>query len=152
MELRAKQPHEDRELIPRILLRAMGLLVLSALAITTYASVTDRPLAAMPPDVAIVEERNLVIYGDMSGAARVFTTEGSLVAELTPENGGFVSGVWRAMARVRTNAGVDVHAPVRLVRFEDGRLGLRDDFTGWRAELMGFGATNAAAFARLMDQ
>jgi putative photosynthetic complex assembly protein len=41
---------------------------------------------------------------------------------------------------------------VRLIRFEDGRIALKDDLTGWRAELIGFGADNTAAFARLLEQ
>ena len=33
----------------------------------------------------------------------------------------------------------------------DGRLGLRDELTGWRVELMGFGDTNRDAFLALLN-
>jgi hypothetical protein len=33
---------------------------------------------------------------------------------------------------------------------ENGRLSIHDPSTGWRADLMGFGADNAAAFAKLL--
>lgn len=106
----------------------------------------------MPPQSEIVQQRALVIYGDMAGAARVFDTEGTLITDLDPTQGGFISGVWRALARVRTTYDVDIHAPLQLLRFADGRLALRDDLTGWRAELQGFGRDNRAAFARLLEE
>lgn len=151
-QLRAARADEDRELVPRVLLRAVGLLVASALAIATFARVTGMEPAAMPPQSEIVQQRALVIYGDMAGAARVFDTEGTLITDLDPTQGGFISGVWRALARVRTTYDVDIHAPLQLLRFADGRLALRDDLTGWRAELQGFGRDNRAAFARLLEE
>ena len=67
------------------------------------------------------------------------------------DEGGFIAGVTRAMARERIKYDVAADAPVRIVRFADGRLGLRDDFSGWRVELLGFGADNTAAFDRLLN-
>ena len=151
-DIRAARAIEDREMVPRVLLRAVGLLVATTLAITVYARVTGMEPAAMPPESPVAQERGLVIYGDMSGAARVFDLDGTQVAALDPTQGGFISGVWRALARVRDTHGVDAHAPIRIVRFEDGRLALIDDFTGWRAELQGFGRDNRAAFARLLEE
>ncbi|MCX7643932.1 MAG: photosynthetic complex assembly protein PuhC [Rhodobacteraceae bacterium] len=150
-------PHDrlrqrDREMIPKVLLRAMFALVLSSLAIVTYARLTDRPLEAAPPaDVAVAKERLILLYGDMSGSARVLDPNGSLIADLPPSEGGFISGVWRVLQRVRTQHRVALDAPVRLVLWQDGRLSILDDTTGWRAELTGFGADNLAAFARLLN-
>jgi putative photosynthetic complex assembly protein len=64
---------------------------------------------------------------------------------------GFISGVHRALTRERMLAKVEGNPPVRIVRFADGRLGLRDPATGWRVELIGFGDTNREAFAALLD-
>lgn len=150
-------PHErlrqrDREMIPKTLLRAMLALVVASLLIVTYARVTDRPLEATPPTgVAVAEERLILLHGDMSGAARVLDLNGAVIADLDPSKGGFISGVWRVLQRVRAQHQVALDAPVRLVRWEDGRLSILDDTTGWRAELTGFGADNLAAFARLLD-
>lgn len=144
-------PSEDRERIPRILLRAMLALVLASLGLVTLARVTGTPPAAMPPDLPVVKERTLHIYGSMSGEAQVLDAHGSMIADLAPSKGGFIAGVWRAMARERQKQKVPLDAPVRLVQFTDGRLGLRDDLTGWRVELIGFGADNTAAFARLLS-
>jgi putative photosynthetic complex assembly protein len=60
-------------------------------------------------------------------------------------------GVHRALVRERMLAKVEGNPPVRLVLFADGRLGLRDPFTGWRVELHGFGDTNHDAFLALLD-
>jgi putative photosynthetic complex assembly protein len=143
----------DREMIPRVLVRAMFGLMAISLAVVAFARWTDQPLSALPPqDVAVQTERSVQIFAKMDGSARIVDVDGTLVADLAPNEGGFVAGVSRALARVRDNAGVTATAPVRIIRFEDGRLALRDDLTGWRAELFGFGHDNAAAFARLLEE
>ncbi|MEL6977519.1 MAG: photosynthetic complex assembly protein PuhC [Pseudomonadota bacterium] len=150
---RAMAPRRDaprREAVPRALLLAMAALVAASLAITSYAKLTDAPLAATPEEGPIVVERIMRIYAGADGAARVLDANGALVADLAPEQGGFISGVARALARVRATHGIPADAPVRLIRYESGRLALKDDATGWRAELIGFGRDNFAAFARLL--
>lgn len=146
------QKTEDRELVPRILLRAVALFVLLVLALVTVARVTGMEPSAMPPDGPIAQQRTLHIFGDISGSARVLDANGTVVADLGPHQGGFISGVARSLTLKRRQAGIDPAAPVRLIRYEDGRLSLRDDLTGWRAELIGFGKDNAAAFAQLLTK
>ncbi|MEM7644935.1 MAG: photosynthetic complex assembly protein PuhC [Pseudomonadota bacterium] len=145
----------DREMIPTLLLRAMGVMVLCALFIVTYARLTDRPLEAMPAmegEVAIVKERTVFLDADgMTGAARVLDQNGSVIANLDPSQGGFVAGVQRVLKFEREKRGFGMEIPVRLILFENGQLSLRDDLTGWRAELIGFGAKNADTFAKLLD-
>ncbi len=142
----------DREMIPRTLLRAMAGLVLLVLAIVTWARLTERPLTAMPDMRAeVLRDRMIVIHGSMSGAARVTDMSGAVLADLGETEGGFVAGMWRVLVRERNKHGVSPGAPVRLMAFDGGRLALADPFTGWRAELTGFGRDNAAVFARLLD-
>ncbi len=142
----------DREMIPRMLLRAMFAMVVIVLLIVTWARLTDRPLTAMPPsDIPLLRDKPIVLVGSMSGAAQVYDIDGALIADLDETQGGFIAGVWRVLVRERNKHGVATDAPIRLVMFADGRMGLRDDLTGWRTELQGFGADNAAAFARLLD-
>ena len=144
---------EDREKIPRALLRAILCLCLIVLGIVSLARIMGMEPAAMPPkNVPVIAERTLIIFGDKSGNALVLDQFGTQIADLTPDQGGFISGVWRSMARIRNQSGIDPNAPVRLVKFADGRLGLRDDLTGWRVELIGFGRDNTAAFAKLLEQ
>ena len=146
-------PDQEREIISRRLLRAMGLLVAGSLALVTYARLTDRPLEALPVDGPVVHERVLNIVSDsLSGAAQIYDENGRLIVDLGPTEGGFVAGVWRAVVFERHKLGVDAGAPVRLMQFSDGRLALRDDLGGGRFELIGFGRDNAATFARLLQE
>lgn len=144
---------QDRERVPRILLRAIALLLITVLSLVTLARVTGMEPSAMPPaNVPIVKERMVRIYADMNGNARVLDEDGNQIADLDPTKGGFIAGVWRSMALKRKPYGIDPGAPVRIVKFADGRLGLRDDLTGWRVELIGFGKDNTRAFAKLLEQ
>jgi putative photosynthetic complex assembly protein len=142
----------DRELVPRALLRAMAALALSVLVLVTYARVTDRPLIATAPTGDIVISRDVLLSGDLAGSATVTTPEGAPIADLTPEEGGFISGVWRVVLRERTKHRVPLDGPVTLIGHESGRVSIYDPATGWSADLMGFGADNARAFARLLVQ
>lgn len=138
------------DMIPRVMIWAVGALMLSVLAIATFARVTDRPLEATPPPGTVERTRDVVLSGDMSGAAQVRAPDGTLIADLSAEDGGFVSGVWRVIERERTKHGADMGAPVTLNWMSTGRLSITDPETGWSADLMGFGADNARAFARLL--
>jgi putative photosynthetic complex assembly protein len=145
----------DREMIPTILIRAMFVLCVSVLLIVSYARLTDRPLEAMPPsleEAPIVMERTIRIFGNMDGSARVLDAGGNVIANLSSQEGGFVAGISRVLERERGAVGLDASEPIRLVRFSDGRIGLRDDYTDFRAELFGFGADNEAVFARLLEE
>ena len=152
MRMVLASPEQRREIVSRRLLRAMGLLVAFSLALATFARLTDRPLEAEPVDGRITRERMIRIFADMGGAARVLDDSGTLIADLPSSEGGFIAGVWRAVVFERRKAGVDPDSPVRLMRFSDGRLALRDETSGTRIELLGFGADNVAAFARLLDE
>lgn len=145
----------DREMVPRVLVRAVAILCVSVLLIVAYARLTDRPLAAMPPPVAevpVAEERLIRIFGELDGSARVMTPDGTVIVTLGPDQGGFVAGIHRVLERERGAMGLPAEAPIRLVRFSDGRIGLRDPLTDFRAELQGFGADNTRVFARILEE
>lgn len=147
----AELVQRDKEMIPTVLLRAMLALVLAILAIAAFASFTGRELEAMPPNLPIVQEREIIIDADMSGSVIVRAPDGSVIADLPPEQGGFIAGVGRVLVRERGKLGITELRPVRLIKYENGRIALRDDHTAWRAELQGFGQTNEAAFHRLLN-
>ena len=140
----------DKELVPRMLVRAMFGMVAIVLALVTVAKLTDYPVAAVPPKGDISASRDIVLSGDMAGNARVTAPDGTVIANLSPEEGGFISGVYRVLVRERTKHRVAVEGPVTLIRYESGRISIQDPSTGWSADLMGFGADNARAFARLL--
>jgi putative photosynthetic complex assembly protein len=143
---------QDKDLIPRRMVMAMFGLVMAVLALVTYARLTDRPVISTPPEGNVVHERSFFLDGDMSGAVTVTAPDGTLIADLTPEKGGFISGVWRVIERERTKHRAAMGGPVTVMRHDTGRISIHDPTTGWSADLMGFGADNAKAFARLLAQ
>lgn len=150
-----KLVERDKEMIPTVLIRAMFILCLCVLIIVSYARLTDRPLSAMPPseaEVPIVTERTVRIFAELDGSARVIALDGTVVADFAADEGGFVAGIYRVLERERGAVGLEASDPIRVVRYADGRISLRDALTDFRAELVGFGATNEAAFARILEE
>ncbi len=141
---------DSNTMVPRVMVRAMFGLVLLVLAITSWAVFTGRPVASTPPAAPIRHEALFHLASDMTGAVTVLDATGSLVADLGPKEGGFVSGVHRVVLFERRKAGATLSAPVLVQAFENGRMAITDPETGWSADLMGFGADNAAAFAKLL--
>ena len=112
----------DKEMIPTRLLLAMLALVLLVLSLVTVASITDRPLEALPPDRPIAAEREIRIYAEMTGNVLVTTVTGETIADLGPEQGGFIAGVGRVLTRERAKIGSLGSEPVRLILFENGTM------------------------------
>lgn len=144
--------NRDREMIPPVLLKAMAILALSSLAITTYAVVTDRPLVGQPLASEELRSRQIILDGDKYGGVVVKAGDGAVMADLGPDQAGFISVIWRGMNRTRMQHGVAETLPLRLVEFENGRLAIFDDETGWSVELASFGDDNRASFAALFDK
>ena len=144
--------NRDREMIPPVLLKAMAILALSSLAITSYAVLTDRPTVGTPPPAEELRSRQIVLDGDRYGGVVVYDGAGTMMADLGPDEAGFISVIWRGMNRTRMKHGVAETLPLRLVEYANGRLALYDDETDWSVELGYFGDDNRASFAALMDQ
>jgi len=144
------QTDQASELIPKAALRALGGLVVAVLGIVCIAVWSGRAPSAQPTDAPISAQIRIFLSADMSGSVRVLDTNGSVIADLAPEQGGFISGVGRVLDRERGKRGVDLNGPVDVIWRENGRLSVSDPSTGWSADLMGFGADNARAFAKLV--
>lgn len=140
----------EHDLVPRTMVRLMASLVAFCLILVAAHVWTGQPRQYTPPESPVIAERSLIITGDMAGAATVWDVDGTLIADLSPEEGGFISGVRRVLDRERTKSRVALDLPVVLTAHENGRMMLTDPETGWYADLMGFGQDNAAAFAKLL--
>lgn len=140
---------QDRELIPRVLLRALLGLVLVALTLVTFAVVTDRPKVGVPHDAPVIDTRSFLLDGDGVRWVRLSDPSGEVL--LDTENGGFVAVVQNGLKRVRTLRGLPVQAEVQLTMFENGRMQMLDVETGWSVEIGSFGPQNRAVFERLFD-
>lgn len=144
--------HRDKEMIPTVLLRAMFMLALTSLLLVSYAVFTDRPLVGQPAEAPILQEYSVVMTGDRRGAVKITAPDGTVVADMSETEAGFVSVVMRALDRVRMQNGVAASEPVRIVTRENGRITLYDAPSNWSLELGHFGDLGKSRFAELLQQ
>lgn len=145
----SRPQNREREMIPRTLLLGMLALALASLLLVTFSVVTGRPHVGVPPSGMIVAERAFILEGQSAQAVIVRDTDGKVLLDLP--HGGFITVIQSAMARAREVAKVDGNPPMRVVKYDNGRLVAEDPATGWSAELYAFGNDNKAAFERLLD-
>ena len=147
----AQNTTSERDMIPRGLLIGMLALVATAVALVSFASLTNRPLEGVPAvSTQVLRERMLILEGHSAQAVTVKTPDGKVLVDLP--HGGFVTVVQSGMATERIKHRITENTPVRLVEYANHRLVLEDPATGWSAELYAFGSENKAAFLRLFDQ
>ena len=72
MKALAERRSPEREMIPRTLLWAMLALALSALVITSFAVLTDRPRVGQPAPGRVVAERLVILEGRSARAVTVY--------------------------------------------------------------------------------
>lgn len=65
---------------------------------------------------------------------------------------GFVRGAMRGLARERRKHGVGRDVPFQLVLRQDGRLQIADPVTSASIDLVAFGPSNVAPFARILEK
>jgi putative photosynthetic complex assembly protein len=150
MKALADRPSTEREMIPRALLWGMLALALSALAITSFAVLTDRPATGSPAPGNVTAEREIILEGRSAQAVTVYAADGTLLADL--DHGGFITVIQNAIQRARTVARVEGNPPIRIVKYDNGRLVAEDPASGASIELYAFGGDNKAAVERLLDQ
>jgi len=122
----------------------LGTLIAVAAVRLSGASITE-------PDEAAVAVRELRFEDRPDGSVVVIdATSKSVIQTVTGENG-FFRGALRGLARERRRNGLGSEQPFQLIGRADGRLTLFDPATGQRIDLESFGPTNAAVFARFMN-
>ena len=100
-----------------------------------------------------VAKRSLFFSDTRDGAVLVEDgTTREQIARIEPGTGGFIRSTMRSLVHVRMRKGIGPDTPFELTRWDDGGLTLSDPTTGETRELMGFGATNRAAFAVLLER
>jgi putative photosynthetic complex assembly protein len=140
--------HPQDQMITPPVLRLMGAIVLTSLALVTFAVVMDVPHGGTPKESPIVAERSLIIRTGGAQAVTLYDADGTLLEHL--DHGGFVTVIGSGIDRNRTVHKVAKDSPVTLVRRENGRFSVIDPETGWSVELTIFGSDNEAAFAKLL--
>ena len=140
---------DENDMIPVGLVRAMGALALASLALVSFSVFTDRAVVGVPEVAPVVEEWRISLVAGDDQAASVFDEDGALIVDL--DHGGFVTVVQNGLATMRRRHGIDPDLPLRIVRFENGRLAAIDPLTSFDVELTGFGPDNLAAFEALLE-
>jgi putative photosynthetic complex assembly protein len=151
--------HSHENTVPAPALASAAALVVFALAMTATVQLGWLDRSAVPAveraqaEIAPVAQRSLHFADMPDGSVEIAdAASGAHVATIAAggEQGGFIRGVLRGLARERRMNGLGARQPFTLTRWEDGSLTLRDEGTGRMVELGGFGADNRAAFAALL--
>ncbi len=144
------QTKQDRR-FPRGALYGAGALVALSLLATGFARVSGIG-TTHAPDAMAVQSRELQFEDRADGAVTVYEAGTDRIVDvLAPGTNGFVRGVLRGLTRERRREDVGEAPPFLLTRWSDGRLSIEDVGTHERIELVSFGQTNFAAFARLLQ-
>ena len=143
--------HHDPHEFPRLPLYGAGALVLvSLVSVAALVWFGEPPSQGAAPEVVAARE---MTFEDLDhGAIAVRdASDGQVFEVIEPEHGGFLRATVRGLARARRAAGAGPDIPFRLERRANGQLVLIDPFNSREVDLWAFGATNAEAFARLLD-
>lgn len=151
--------HSHENTVPTPALIAAGMLILFALLMTATVRMGWLEREAVPSierakaQVAPAAQRTLAFADAADGS--VIVTDGAsgrqvALIEAGSEQGGFVRGVLRGMARERRMHGIGAEAPFTLTLWEDGSLSLLDETTGRSVELGAFGPDNRVDFENLL--
>lgn len=141
----------DREMVPKVLVQAMFGLMLATTALVTYAQITDHPQLGVVAQTPVAVSRDIVLTGDRSGVYVVRDLDGTELAISSANKAGFIGVIGRVFDRERFMHSVTSDAPITVLRRENGNIAVVDETTGLSVELIGYGADNVAAFARLLD-
>lgn len=152
--------HSHENTVPRPALIAAGALVGFSLLMTAAVQIGWLERSAVPSveraeaAVAPLEQRSLLFADGADGS--VVITEASSgtqvgIIEAGSEQGGFIRGVLRGLARERRMHDVGSQPPFTLTLWQDGSMSLVDEATGRSVELGAFGPDNRAAFAVLLE-
>ncbi|MFW2350883.1 photosynthetic complex assembly protein PuhC [Qipengyuania sp.] len=153
--------HSHEETVPTPALVAAGALVVFALAMTATVKLGWVDRSAVPAverataNVAPVTSRSLRFADRPDGSVLITdATSGVPVSTVVAggDQGGFIRGVLRGLARERHMSGIGEGPPFTLTLWRDGSLSLRDEGTGRLVDLGGFGADNRDAFLVLLPE
>jgi len=151
-DLQQQMRHRDKEMVPRILVQAMFALMFASVGLVAFAQWTDRPQVGVIVEAPIVQERAILLTGDRTGnyiATDAMT--GDVLAVSSENKSGFIGVIGRVMDRERMLKNVSSTEPFNVVLRENGNIAIIDDSTDNVIELIGYGADNIAAFARILN-
>ncbi len=130
---------------------AIGAVALVLFAIAGFSTLSVERYAELPPTEVL--DRQVLRFADRpDGSVAVMRAgDGALIHTVPPGGDGFIRGTMRGLNRDRMMREIAPETPFELTRFADGRFELHDPATGRKIDLRAFGATNTAAFERLLN-
>jgi putative photosynthetic complex assembly protein len=143
--------HPEKMLVPPFVARAMFGLMIITVSLVAYAKLTDAPLIAVVDQAPVVDSIDVIITGNKTGIYEVTDLDGTLLARSSDDMAGFLGVMGRVIDRRRLVDNVPLDGPLQVVRRVNGNVAILDASTGMATELIGYGADNVAAFAKLLD-
>jgi putative photosynthetic complex assembly protein len=141
----------DAKPFPRGVLMAAGALI----AFTLAAALTARTTGIGSTHMAlgeVTESRLITLTSLPGGQIRIAAVpEGHELLVAPTQKYGFIGVIMQDLARERMRAGRPKDAAIRLLRFDDGRIGIEDPETGHIVTPGAFGPDNLEAFAQLFS-
>ncbi|SLN32375.1 photosynthetic complex assembly protein PuhC [Pseudooctadecabacter jejudonensis] len=151
MSLSEQMKHRDKDMVPRVLVVAMFSLMAASLGLVAYAQWAGVPNTGVIELAPVERQMTLQFETSRQGVSTVYNEDGEQIAHSADDLMGFVGVMGIALKRERLVADVPNTAPVILMERTNGTYAIEDPVTGWSVELIGYGADNVAAFARLLD-
>ena len=150
-QLERQMRHRDKEMVPKFLVQGMFALMLGSLALVAYAQWADVPQVGVLEPSPVAQSIDVTLTGDRSGTYEIRNADGAMIASTTDDRSGFIGVIGRVIDRERTVQRVDPLGPITVARRENGNIAIIDPNTNFSIDLVGYGADNVAAFARLLN-
>ncbi|KAA9006879.1 photosynthetic complex assembly protein PuhC [Histidinibacterium aquaticum] len=148
--LEQQMRNRDREMVPRALVVGMFTMMAAALALVTYEQLSGRANVGVLVEAPVEASRTVELRHEGRGIYTV-SENGTVLASSADELGGFYGVMGRVIDRRRIAHGVIGTPPIEIVRRQNGHVAILDPATDFSVELIGYGADNIHAFARLVD-
>ena len=148
----ARLVSDHNQIVPKALLAGMGALVVTTLALVSLSVLAGRAPTAQVHTAVPVKSIMIELKDRGDGGTLVTDTQGRVLFDYPATERGFVSVVRNSLEFNRRKHDIAANPPVALIRFADGRIGLRDEATGWKINLIGFGQDNARHWNAVLDE
>ena len=145
------QETKSSEIVPKRFLQIVGALVFTVLIAVFIFRLMDFPLAGVAPKAKIEHEISLNFIERNRFDVTVLDKYGEVLAESTDGVNGFLGVVFNAIKRERIKKRVVGDNVLRMVKYENGRIAVIDDWTGMEIQINSFGMKNVEVFSFLFD-
>lgn len=143
--LRTKQV----DVMPKTFLRAVVFLLLLVLIFVFTFRWMEFPLAGVAPESKIVREMSLKFVERNRFDVIVLDKYDNTLVESTDGKNGFIGVVFNAIKRERIKKRIEGDNVLRMVQYENGRIAIIDDWTGFKVQVNNFGQRNLEVFSFL---